>query len=259
MFPGQPWPPLPASPGSRRRGGVLAAVITSVIAAIVLLCGGSIYALSHSGDRSHGGAGDDYPFTLPSGFAFPTDDPSGNPFATPSATSTEPQPSVTAAKDIYDLDQVCDANVYFPDAPKRAGKAPHPVVLLVKTGPDDVRSQDPVFYLQEEGTAKSDENTWAARGPGKVQMAACMDRTTEGKKIRTCKYTDPDPETVTLYHASWRLRVYEVATHRLLLDKKLEGTETACPFSVFVGKDKKIYAKVSDHTALGALRNLVEK
>jgi hypothetical protein len=234
---------------------VIAGVIVAAVAVIGLLCTGSIYMLGKDrADRTTGRTfDDDRPFTLPSGRGFPTGDPSAAP------DSTGPKAAVSPAKDIYDLNQVCDDNTFFPAAPKRAGKAPHPVALLIKDGPDSTRWQNSVFYLRDEGTSDADAAAWGPDSPAKVQLAACLDRATAGSKIRTCKYDKPKPDTVALHRAGWRLRVYEVATHRLLLDKKLNGDETTCPYSVLVGDDKKIYAQVSDHTAVTSLRNLVKK
>ncbi len=202
-----------------------------------------------------GGFGQQEPFTWPSDFPFP----SGDPLATPAPESTDPQPAASPLKDMYDLNAVCDDNAFFPDAPKRAGKGPHPVALLIKDGEGEVRWNNGTYYMEDIGTSKTDENTWGPRSPEKVQMAACLDRTTVGSKVRSCKYDDPSPETVALYRASWRLRVFEVATHRQLLDKKLAGNASSCPFSVLVGPDRKIYAEVSDRTVVNALKSLVTK
>ncbi|MFE9204467.1 hypothetical protein [Micromonospora sp. NPDC007230] len=103
------------------------------------------------------------------------------------------------------------------------------------------------------------EQTWASEDPKNVQMVACLDRVSTGATIRRCKYDDPKPDTLTLLKASYRLRVYEVATGRKLLDKAIGGDDQACPYVVLVGPDKKIYAEVSDRSLLAALRNLVKR
>lgn len=235
----------------------MAVMIVAAVTVISLLCVGSAYMLAGSSDSDSAAPdfGNGEPFVLPSGLAFPTEDP----FATPTPTTTGPQPAESPLKDVYDLNAVCDENAYFPEAPKRTGKAPHPVVLLIKDGPDEIRWNNGTYYMEDIGTSKADEATWGARSPEKVQLAACLDRTTTGSKIRSCKYDTPAPDTITLYHANWRLKVYEIATHRLLMDKKLTGNETTCPSSVLVGPDKKIYAEVKDHTVVTTLRSLVTK
>jgi hypothetical protein len=168
-----------------------------------------------------------------------------------------PEASSYPAEKIYDFNRVCDENVYYPEQPKRAGKAPHPVVLLVSDG-DGVRSSNGTYYF-DEGLSDSVKNTWAPESPAKVQMVACLDREKEGAKIRTCKYDDPKGLSISLMKASWRLRVYEAATGKKLLDKAMNGDDKACPYFVLYGPDKKIYAQVSDRAAVNALKGLVKK
>lgn len=64
---------------------------------------------------------------------------------------------------------------------------------------------------------------------------------------------------VALLRSGWRLRVYEMATGRKLLDKAMTGDNQKCPYVVLVGADRKIYAEVSDRALIAALRNLVMK
>lgn len=168
-----------------------------------------------------------------------------------------PRASAYPAEEIRDLNRVCDEDIYYPESPKRAGKAPHPVVLLVDDG-SGLRYQDGTYYFSQ-GISTRVEQTWAAEDPREVQMVACLDRVSAGSKIRTCRYDDPKPDTATLVRAQWRLRVYEVATRRKLLEKAMPGDDQACPFIVMVRADKKIYATVSDRAVVAALRNLVNR
>jgi hypothetical protein len=257
QYPQPGWPPAVAAPPRGRRG-LLTGVIVAAVAVIGLLCTSSIYMMAedqHDSTSADGGFGQEDPFSWPTGLPFPSARPTGE----PAPESTGPQPAASPAKDIYDLNAVCDDNAFFPDAPKHAGKAPHPVALLIKDGESAVRWNNRTYYLDDIGTGKAAENTWGPNSPAKVQLAACLDRTSAGSKLRTCKYDEPEPDTLTLYRASWRLRVFEVATRKQLLDKKLASNETACPFSVLVGPDKKIYAEVSDHTLVSTLKSLVTK
>jgi hypothetical protein len=180
-------------------------------------------------------------------------DPSGS----EEPAQTGPQASGYPADEISDLNRVCDDDVYYPQSPKRAGKAPHPLVLLVDDG-SGIRFQDSSYYYSQ-GLSKTVEQTWAPKDPKKVRMAACLDRVSSGSKIRSCRYDDPKPQTATLVRAGWRLRVYEVATGRKLLDKPMAGDDQRCPYVVLVGPDKKIYAEVSEKAVIAALRNLVTK
>lgn len=152
---------------------------------------------------------------------------------------------------------MCDDNVYYPQSPKRAGKAPHPVVLLMEGG-SGIRFQNGTYYY-DEGLSKRAEQTWAAEDASKVQMVACLDRVSTGATIRRCRFDEPKPLTLTLLRAGWRLRVYEVATGRKLLDKAMTGDDQKCPYVVLAGPDKKIYAEVSNQAVLAALRKLVTR
>jgi hypothetical protein len=197
------------------------------------------------------------PVSSPTAGAPPLGGPS--PIASTAAVGSgeELEPSAYSAKDINDLNRVCDENVYYPTSPKRAGKAPHPVVLLVNDG-SGVRFQDSTYYFSE-GLSKSVDRTWASDDAKNVQIVACLDRVSAGTKIRTCKYDNPKPDTLTLFRAGWRLRVYEVATGRVLLDRRILGDDRACPYVALYGLDKKIYATVSDRVAVEMLRDLVKK
>ncbi|WP_435587835.1 hypothetical protein [Micromonospora aurantiaca (nom. illeg.)] len=181
------------------------------------------------------------------------------PGATASAepSTRGPQPSDFPAAQISDLNDVCDGVLYFPQSPKRTGAAPHPVALLVDTDMG-TRRHDRVYYY-DEGLSKRVERTWASEDPKVVQMVACLDRTSTGTTIRKCRYDDPKPDTLTLLKATYRLRVYEVATGRRLLDKTMGGDDQQCPYVVLYGPDKKIYAEVSHRSLLSALRNLVKR
>ncbi|MET7750362.1 hypothetical protein [Micromonospora sp. NPDC005367] len=73
------------------------------------------------------------------------------------------------------------------------------------------------------------EQTWTSNEPAKVQIIACPDRVSTGSTIRRCKFDDPKPDTATLVRAGWRLRVYEVATGRELLDKVMPEDDQEMP------------------------------
>ncbi|MEH1169495.1 hypothetical protein V6V47_29360 [Micromonospora sp. CPCC 205539] len=194
------------------------------------------------------------PFAAPTG-AGPT--ASAAPDVSESPEQQGPQASAYPAKDIRDLDRVCEDDVYYPESPKRAGKAPHPLVLLVDDG-SGLRVQNSHYYYSQ-GLSDKVEQSWASEDPKKVQTVACLDRVSAGATIRTCKFDDPKPQSLPLVRAGWKLRVYEVATGRKLLDKSMAGDDQKCPFVVMVGADRKIYAEVSDRALVAALRNFVNK
>jgi hypothetical protein len=247
------WPTAPP-PARRSRVGVIAAVTVGVLLLVACLglAGGVVLLRSAKTTATRPVSG---------GPLSPTAD-RGQP-VDPQPTESEqpalqgPQASADPAADIDDLGRLCNEEAFYPQSPKRAGKAPHPVVLLIEDG-SGVRYQDGTYYFSQ-GLSKAAEQTWASGDPKKVQMAACLDRVSAGSKIRGCKYDEPKPETVSLFRAGWRLRVYEVATGKKLLEKAMSGDDQKCPFVVTVYADKKIYAKVSERAVIAAMRNLVTK
>ncbi|HEY0001027.1 MAG TPA: hypothetical protein VGB74_11275, partial [Actinoplanes sp.] len=98
-----------------------------------------------------------------------------------------------------------------------------------------------------------------AENPAKSQLMACVDLTTVGGQVKKCKYTDPDPDTVSLRRANYQLRLFEVATGRKLVDKKLAGENEECPMFVMVGADKTIYTLPTDRQLYELLRPYVVK
>ncbi|MEU4481523.1 hypothetical protein AB0F68_26195 [Micromonospora sp. NPDC023966] len=239
-------------PGPRNRTLVVAAVIVGVVLLVgcLGLTGGVL--LLRSATNTASGPVREAPLPVAT-------DPSPAATAAPDVSEEPvqqgPQASAYPAEEISDLNRVCDDDVYYPQSPKRAGKAPHPMVLLLDDG-SGLRYQDGTYYFSQ-GLSKKVEQTWAPEEPTKVRMVACLDRVSTGTTIRRCKYDDPKPLTLTLLRAGWRLRVYEVSTGRKLLDKAMTGDDQACPYIVLAGPDKKIYAKVSDRAAVAALRKLV--
>ncbi|WP_123809786.1 hypothetical protein [Micromonospora globispora] len=247
------WPIAP-SPTRRDNSAVIVAATLAVVLLVACLGVAGRLLLVNSTKTAASSPASEAPL-------FPTRDHSPTASAEPNeselAVQQGPQPSAYPATEISDLNRVCDENVYYPESPKRAGRAPHPVVLLIGDG-SGLRYQNGTYYF-DEGLSKRVEQTWASEDPKKVQMVACLDRVSTGSTIRRCKYDDPKPITLTLLRAGWRLRVYEVATGRKLLDKAMAGDDQACPYVVLASADKKIYATVSNKAAVAALRRLVNR
>ncbi|MEU4793909.1 hypothetical protein AB0F95_29805 [Micromonospora tulbaghiae] len=245
--------PSPGPPSSgRSRGLVVAVAVLSVL--LLVACAGLIGGAFLLGSSPREAAEREPVAPWRSSGATPG--PAATASVEPSARG--PQPSDFPAAQISDLNDVCDGVLYFPQSPKRTGAAPHPVALLVGTDMGTGRRHDRVYYY-DEGLSKRVERTWASEDPKTVQMVACLDRTSTGATIRKCRYDDPKPDTLTLLKATYRLRVYEVATGRRLLDKTMGGDDQQCPYVVLYGPDKRIYAEVSHRSILGTLRNLVKR
>jgi hypothetical protein len=252
-----PFPPPPATawkpPPPTRGGGRVALIVAGVVGLVFLVvCVIVPIGLFLASPTKNTGSGSTSRIPL-------SPSRGGGPGATaePESEQTGPEASAYPAEQIDDLDRVCEDNVFYPASPKRAGKPKHPVVLLVDDGSGTRIQNSSYFYSQ--GYTSTVKQTWAATDPRKVQMVACLDRVGTGSTLRRCKYDEPKPETVSLMRANWRLKVYEVATGRRLLNKAMPGDDKACPYFAMVYANRKIYAKVSDRALVVALRNLVNK
>ncbi|MEV6348243.1 hypothetical protein [Actinoplanes sp. NPDC051851] len=249
-----PLPPgAPGGPPSRRRSAIFTVAAVLVMGLIYGACfAGSQYVNRTMSEKIESIAGE----TAAPGFPYTEDDPAPTASQDP-AVDEGPQASQYPADSVYDLNRVCQEDVYYAELPKRTGKAPHPVRLFYDAG-DDLWVPDGGFWY-DEGISDANERVWGSDDVAEVQMIGCLERVSTGTKIRNCEYDDPEPETVQLYRAGWRLRVIEAATGKVLLTKSLKGDEQTCPYVVSVGEDKKIYASVSDRAKLSALRPLVKK
>jgi hypothetical protein len=82
--------------------------------------------------------------------------------------------------------------------------------------------------------------------PKKSQLMGCVDLERAGGRLKKCTFDDPKPETIAMKQAFYRVRLYEVATGKKLLDKKVTGEDEDCPPLVFLVGDKNIYSEVGD-------------
>ncbi|WP_410811188.1 hypothetical protein [Micromonospora sp. 067-2] len=251
------WTPPPAPPTQPSQTGVIVAAVAGVVVLVLVACVGLVggFFLLRAEKTPLASSPTSRAPLRPTTGGSPT--ASGLPDQSEEPVAQGPQASAYPAEKTEDLDRVCDEDIFYPELPKRAGKAPHPVVLLLSEYPG-LRYQDSGYYY-DLGLSAKVEQTWAAKDPRKVQMVACLDRVGTGSTIRSCKFDDPKPQTVQLVRTTWRLRVYEAATGRKLLDRKMNGDDQKCPYVVMVGADRKIYAEVSDRAAIAALRTLVTK
>ncbi len=188
-----------------------------------------------------GTARQSYPASVPSTGL--TDDPKPIP-AGPVAQGVPPET-------VYEMDEICRGETYWPMLPKRTGKAPHPVLVYGDTG-DGTRLPYTMFdtwFLR----SKEKETAWSYdKPPTTIQLVACVDRVSVGSRVRNCG-------AGVLHRATYRLHVYETATGKKLLDTKLQAKDTSCPNVVRLPDDKKVYMAPSEAALVAALRKFVEK
>ena len=183
------------------------------------------------------------------------------PSATPDDTGTEPagpEASTYPVREEKDLERVCD-NVYYPQSPKYTGAAPHQISVGVVESKDfasrHFRSYMDVPYSLPEKV----RNAWRPKDLGKSQLMACVDLVTTGAQVRKCTFDDPKPEQIVMKRGTYRLRLFEVATGRKLLEKQLPGSNKECPTMVLLGDDRIIYTEVADRDLYELLRSYVMK
>lgn len=250
-----PMPPVwPGPPEPKRSGsaGLIAAV--TVFALVLIGCLGSVgYNVRNMGAGSGAhGAAPRFPFLPTQGASAPSETGDDN--------STGPEASTYPVADVDDLSQVCDGDTYYPQSPKYQGKAPHPLAIMLKDRKDlSSRIQHPIYGVPYS-SAKSRESAWNPRTtPTKVQLVACVDLVSSGPKLKTCKFDDPKPDTLPLKRGFYQLALYDVATHRQLLSKRLTGDDRVCPSFVLLGSDRTLYTGVSDRQFIQTLKPFVEK
>jgi hypothetical protein len=247
--PGWPQPPKPKTVTA----GLIAAI--AVFAVVLLGCIGAVgVAVVRSGDDSSTNASrDDDPLFPP----LPSNGATSAPDVDDSAAG--PQASPYPVKDIEDLQSVCD-DTYYPQSPKFQGKAPHPIAIMVKDRKDiDSRIPEPV-YEPGYSTSKSRQNAWDSYfHPTSVQLVACVDLVSSGGKVKTCKFDDPKPDALPLQVGYYTLTVYEAATHKQLVSKRITGDDRSCPTVVLIGADRHIYTGITDRYYVELLKKFVEK
>ncbi len=238
-----PWaPPVPPKRTSRVLVWSLAGVAVVLLGCVGVIAVGMV-AVARDGTARPGAT---------AGLGAP-----GAPAAGDEAAESGPTASTYPVREADDLERVCE-NVYYPQSPKVSGKGAQPVKVFVKDDKDlDVRTEEALRDIPKQGSRKS-KGSWDP-APQKVRLVACVDLTTTGKRVRTCRFDDPKPATVQLVRATYRFALYEVATGRKLLNKSLTGDADDCPSIAFVSSDRKLYSTVSDRQIYETLRRHVER
>ncbi|WP_436520673.1 hypothetical protein [Actinoplanes sp. HUAS TT8] len=249
-----------AQPAVRQRN--LRVLVAVLVVAVTALVGGAI------GVVARGSTGNTPAVALTTPAVLPSRDLSSG---LPSLLQPSPQPSVTPSEDlstippgpvpqgvppesIYDMDQICQGLTYWPMLPKRSStKAPHPILVTGDTG-EGKRLPYTMFKAWFLKKPAALEKAWSSSSMpvSKIQMVACIDRVSVGAKVRTCTYESPGSGLAggeaTLYHATYRLHVYETATGKKIMDTKLAAKDTTCPYALGVPDNHKVYMEITDTT-----------
>jgi hypothetical protein len=253
-----PWAPPPQPPPKKGLPGGLIAVFV-VVGVIVLGCVGTaawgavrfVHNVNAATEREHKGT--DPVFGTPS-----------DPSATPSSSSEEntetgPRASTYPVREDDDLARVCDG-WYYPQSPKYTGKAPHPISVGTVDSKEFKSRYMSSYISVPYDLGASVRKAWAPEKPAKSQLMACVDLTSTGTKVvKKCKFDTPKPARLPMKTATYRLALYEVATGRKLVDKRVSGEDEDCPTFVMMGADRTVYSKVGDRQLYELLRNYVMK
>ncbi|GAA0587907.1 hypothetical protein GCM10010172_86130 [Paractinoplanes ferrugineus] len=236
--------PQPPAGGTEPAGRAKARPWMVVVAAVagVLLCGGG-GAFAVTRVVAFGAERDEAGRAGPAGVAsVPSAPPVG---ASPGASATPvgPRAGAGAVRGDDDLGRVCDG-WFYPTSPRFAGKAPHQITVGVvdsKALPSrHVKSSVDVPDLRNW-------RAWTPADPARTQLVGCVDLAGVGETVRTCKFDDPEPKTPALRKATYRVRLFETATGRKLLDKSaVDGADQDCPSVAFLVGGEPLASTVSD-------------
>jgi hypothetical protein len=221
-----------------------------VVAAVVglLVCGGGAFAASRV--ISVGGASGAAPVVGVSGSV------SGSVGASASAGAGGSRASATPVRADDDLARVCDG-WYFPKSPKFAGKAPHQISVGVV---DSTALPSRRVRSSVEVPDRKNWRAWVPVNPAKSQLVGCVDLAGVGETVRSCKFDDPGPRTVALKRATYRVRLFETATGRKLLDRAaVGGDDRNCPTVAFLTGGESLVTAVGDKQLYELFRPYVMK
>ncbi|HKD96969.1 MAG TPA: hypothetical protein VKB69_05130 [Micromonosporaceae bacterium] len=203
----------------------------------VAVMAAALAACSSPGSRGGGGGGGDG-----GGGASPRPTPVG---------STGPE----VAHFAEDYARTCDDALGFPGAPAYTpGAGVHPAVILEKSG--DTWTQDSPF----PGDFPDGWVIGVTGDVGKAELVVCYQRTDATSSGRTCAMTDNNnqPVTVTLYDTTYRLRVVEARTGKVLYDKPGSVKSGDCPTVAYLGDDPtRYYSDAAPADYRGVLKHYI--
>jgi hypothetical protein len=134
-----------------------------------------------------------------------------------------------------------------------------PASIFTRESKDfDTRTQTTLYDIPRWYTTQK-QKAWDPKSPAKVRLVGCVDLASSGKKVRTCKFDDPKGLKVPMREGTYRVALYEVATGRKVVDKRVKGEQEECPFLVLLGADRNIYSQVEGRRLYELFRKYVEK
>lgn len=252
-----PWAPPPQPPPKKGLSGGLIAVI-AVIGVIALGCLGTVGWGAIRFVHNVNAAERARPVNTVPDLGAPDGDPASGP-STGVGGSVGPRASTYPVREANDLARVCD-HWYYPQSPKYSGKAPHPISVGTVDSLDFTTRYMSAYIDIPYQLGATIQQAWAPSKPAKSQLMACVDLASTGNKVvKNCRFDDPKPAKLPMKTAVYRLSLYEVATGRKLLAKRVTGEDESCPSIVMLGGDRSVYSKVGDRQLYELLRNYVMK
>ncbi len=145
---------------------------------------------------------------------------------------------------VYELDRACDGTRYD-DAAPYAGPPPHPVTVQMPTETGQLLNVTPEL---------PDGSVWAAAAPTEpeaVQLVACGILEDEQRSAElVCGPYSPSGYgsgvSVPMARATYRIRVYELRTHRELRSVEVEGEDTGCPEVISEDPPDRLLSELTD-------------
>jgi hypothetical protein len=101
-------------------------------------------------------------------------------------------------------------------------------------------------------------DAWESVDPAAAQLVACVDLVHTGRSLDECRFDDPQPTTVPLVEGVYQLTLYEVATRRVVAERRVTGAGE-CPFVVLLTGERTIPSAVTGRQLYETLRRYVEK
>ncbi|WP_152365231.1 hypothetical protein [Microlunatus speluncae] len=157
--------------------------------------------------------------------------------------------------DVYELDRACDGTTYD-DATPYAGPAPHPVTVQMP-------SETGQLLIETPGLPNG--SVWPVADPDEpeaVQLIACGSLEGEQRSDElTCGPYSPtglgSGISVPMVRATYRVRVYELRTHRQIRSVVVEGEDTECPKTTSEPPPDRMLSELTDDQWQTVLADLV--